>query len=1110
MGATRREPRRRLRRIVSAVLVGILAVFGAGALVVSGSGPPAYAVNPLTNDIAEFTPITHSPFVFTGTADPGDPVTVTSGVSNPCNTVTDGAGNWSCPVVFTASTDATVVTATRPDDGTPAQDSEGWEYAVALPVVINETQPGQILTNNVAAPVTGSGAWPTATMIVVIGGFPCTGGPADGSGNWSCTPSGLLGPGTHVLSASQDVGGATSDVTNSSYILDTSTFIPDFQTPFDTTLPAGSVATSDSTPLVTGGPGDAEPFGTVHVYADDRGLLPVAHPATDPGILYCNAVADGAGAWACSGPVLNVNHYYVFGSGQTDQVGNSTGSPDDEFDLHILPPPAAPTVGSFGLPGELSPIDVNGSVDGVTTQVTVFDGATDLCGPIAPGGGFYTCPGAVPLAPGAHTLDVTAYDIYGTGTTTSVPVLIWGIPVFDTPLAGSSTSASTVPVTGDSPVGSPLIVDISGTGQPGCTGVVAGIPEFSCTSTFLAPGNYTAHAQYTDPNGDPSGVVNRNFTIVAPLNAPAVNQPIIGYSSTDPVVHIDMFNEPEGFSYVQEGATPLCAPVALVIGSFSCDTIPLSVGAHVLDIAQYDQYGTLSTVAHRNVTILPSPVPKPLSMKVFGFSFRVINPDGSPIDPAGLGTGDMVTIEATGVPPGTRLITEIHSTPIELGTRTVGQNGLMRLTTTVPVVPPGPHQIVVTASGDGYFPAAFSQPFSVHGLKQITNPEDAVKQLGEPDEDKELGQPTDAEPTGGTGGGGNVGGGGLEDPTVFGSSVESPFDADAHAFQLTAAGVALTGSLAIAFLLIVGLPAELLESTIRSNYDRAFGWLARFRRRVGKILAPVARLLANPWIGSGLTILAASVLLGFADPGFGFNGASVRLTLAMLLAIIAINVGLTAVVMRIAHRAFDVRSMLQPMPAALALVGISVLVSRLAGISPGFLFGVVLGVVYARELRLRDEGRLGALGVGLTIAAGLLAWLGYGIASTAAGPGFWNNLAIETFAAITLEALGTLVIALLPIEFLDGRTIFRWSKAAWIGLYAATLVVFLFVVVPMSGNWGTMSAPIFGWGTLFVVFGVVAIATWAIFRRLPAKRADGEGATPSSRQGAAAPPRSRR
>ncbi len=197
------------------------------------------------------------------------------------------------------------------------------------------------------------------------------------------------------------------------------------------------------------------------------------------------------------------------------------------------------------------------------------------------------------------------------------------------------------------------------------------------------------------------------------------------------------------------------------------------------------------------------------------------------------------------------------------------------------------------------------------------------------------------------------------------------------------------------------------------------------------------------------------------------------------------------------------------MPAALAIVGISVLVSRLAGISPGFLFGVVLGVVYARELKLRDEARLGVLGVGLTIAAGLLAWLGYGMASTASGPGFLNNLTIEALAAITLEALGTLVIALLPIEFLDGRTIFRWSKLAWIGLYVVTALVFLFVVVPLRDNWGTMSAPIFGWGTLFAVFGVGRDRHVGDLPAVPAKRGDG-AATPSSPEAAAPRQRSRR
>ncbi|MGN6501690.1 MAG: hypothetical protein ACTHKX_02155, partial [Pseudolysinimonas sp.] len=103
-------------------------------------------------------------------------------------------------------------------------------------------------------------------------------------------------------------------------------------------------------------------------------------------------------------------------------------------------------------------------------------------------------------------------------------------------------------------------------------------------------------------------------------------------------------------------------------------------------------------------------------------------------------------------------------------------------------------------------------------------------------------------------------------------------------------------------------------------------------------------------------------------------------------------------------------------------------------------------------------------------------------------------------AAITLEALGTLVIALLRFVFLDGRTIFRWSELAWTGLYLVTLLVFLFVVVPLTDNWGVASAPIFGWGTLFVVFALVAVVTWALFRRKPrATTSSPEGAAPRRR-----------
>jgi hypothetical protein len=110
-------------------------------------------------------------------------------------------------------------------------------------------------------------------------------------------------------------------------------------------------------------------------------------------------------------------------------------------------------------------------------------------------------------------------------------------------------------------------------------------------------------------------------------------------------------------------------------------------------------------------------------------------------------------------------------------------------------------------------------------------------------------------------------------------------------------------------------------------------------------------------------------------------------------------------------------------------------------------------------------------------------------------------LALEALVAITLEAVGTLIITMLPLTFLDGKVIFRWNKWAWAGTYLLTVVVFAVIVMPISNNWGAMTAPIFGWGTLFVVFAIIAFGTWAVFRFLPGRRA----ATPSNPEAAEEP-----
>ncbi|MBX3195014.1 MAG: hypothetical protein KF727_07960 [Microbacteriaceae bacterium] len=841
MDASPATPRGRAHRILSASIAAALALGSGLALALAApAGPASAAPGDVTITTPEYTQVTHSPFTFTGEASPGDAITVSSSVNDDCHAIADGIGEWSCDIVFTDSTDVTVVTASRDvDDGNPGtQESEGWEYYVSLPPDFDELLPGIVISNVDPTVITGSGAFPTATMNVTIDGAPCVGPPVDGAGNWTCT-----GPsrpdGDYPIVAQQDVGTAVSDPALATYRVDTTTFIPAIESPYDSSLAPVDIQSTDPTPTISGGAGTAEAYATVHVLADDFGTAPPVHPNGGASTPWCSANASATGAWSCTGAAMSVGHYWEISVYAEDLAGNTSGSPDDEFAILILPPPAPPP-----------------------------------------------------------------------------------------------------------------------------------------------------------------------------------------------------------------------APV-------------------------------------------PVPVPVAAVLKTLDFTFHVYGPDGAEVGESGLGAGDAISIEASGLPAGAVVSAELHSTPVVLGQSVAGADGRIRLTATVPAdAVIGEHEIVVLASADGYSPRTLSRAVQVRDLKQIPpdqpEPPEEIKQLGD----------APGEHSGAGTAGAVVGGGGFGDPTVFGTSLTSPFDAPAMSFVLSPAGLVLSGTIAIAFLLLVGFPAELLESTIRSNYDRAFGWLGRLREWVGRMLAPVARALSRPWVGTSITVLAAAVILGFADPGFGFTGASLRLVLAMVVSVVAINIGLSLVVMRVARRAFDVTAVLQPMPAALAIVVLSVLVSRLAGISPGFLFGIVLGIAYARELRLRDDARLGLLGVGLTIAAGLLAWLGYGAATALmSGEGFVNNLIIETLAAITLEALGTLLVALLPIEFLDGRTIFRWSKLAWAGAYAVAALVFVVVVLPLSDNWGTMSAPMFGWGTLFAVFAVVAIATWAIFRRRVSS---------SSRADAAPPRRGRR
>jgi hypothetical protein len=157
--------------------------------------------------------------------------------------------------------------------------------------------------------------------------------------------------------------------------------------------------------------------------------------------------------------------------------------------------------------------------------------------------------------------------------------------------------------------------------------------------------------------------------------------------------------------------------------------------------------------------------------------------------------------------------------------------------------------------------------------------------------------------------------------------------------------------------------------------------------------------------------------------------------------------------------------------------------SRLIGIHPGILFGIVLAVAFATELKQVAEAKLALLTVGLSMVIGLSAWFVYSSLSAQPATGFWHLLTVETLAAITVEALATMCIVLLPLKFLDGKSIFAWSKWGWAGSYVVALGIFVLVIAPLSGNWGAMSTPLMRWGAFFGAFAIMTVVIYLIYRR---------------------------
>jgi hypothetical protein len=326
-----------------------------------------------------------------------------------------------------------------------------------------------------------------------------------------------------------------------------------------------------------------------------------------------------------------------------------------------------------------------------------------------------------------------------------------------------------------------------------------------------------------------------------------------------------------------------------------------------------------------------------------------------------------------------------------------------------------------------------------------------------------------------------------------GGSLVSPFSTSlATPASVLAAPVTLVVSaiVALAAVLLITFPSHLFNRTYEENHEvirywweQRFPWLFRLRLRA---LSGGRRRYGDA-VGFLAVVLSGGVLAALLDPGFGPNLRTLALFIGAVCALFAgALVGFGAAAgYRVARRSVG-PWYLHALPSGLLVAVVCVLVSRLTNFQPGYLYGLIGGVVFARELGLRERGHVVAVTSLVTLAVAVAAWLAWVpvSAQSAAHPtNFGWAVGSNFLAAVFISGMVGLLIGLVPLRFLPGEKLARWHRGVWGAVFGlAALSVIEVTLRPQSTGTHVTAAPFLTTAGLFVGFGIASVAFWGYFK----------------------------
>jgi uncharacterized protein (TIGR03382 family) len=451
------------------------------------------------------------------------------------------------------------------------------------------------LTNDNTPTISGT-AEANSTVTIYAGGTQIGTATADGSGNWTFTPTTGLSPdGTFALTATAtDVAGnvSTTSTTVNVVIDTTAPAAPVVQTP------ANNSIGNDNTPTFSG---TAEANSTVAIFVG----------ATQVG----TATADSSGNWTFTPTATLADGTYVVTAKATDPAGN-TGptSSGNTFTIDTVAPAApvvtAPADGS-------STNDTTPTITGTAeanSSVKVFIGAT-LVGTVtadAQGAWTYTLTSGQALAEGSYAATATATDAAGnTGPASAannftVDITAPAAPVVVNPPNNSTIDDNTPAISGTAEANATVTVTVDGNVVGTATANSSGQWSYQLTpAQGLSNGQHSARATATDAAGNVSGNSNTNtFTVDAIVPAaPVVVNPKDGSLTNDDTPTVTGTAEAGSTVSVTIDGTVLGTTTADGQGNWTYTLTPaqkLMDGSHTVSAVATDAAGNASARSNQN------------------------------------------------------------------------------------------------------------------------------------------------------------------------------------------------------------------------------------------------------------------------------------------------------------------------------------------------------------------------------------------------------------------------------------------------------------------------------------------------------------------------------